>query len=92
MKVFSVEIEAICTVVVLAESEDDALEVACAAPSYGDFTLVTGGPAEEIAEDGQEDENRERYIRHADMIVDGQGRELKASAALSLLTNLEAAQ
>lgn len=68
--------------VVLAETEEQALELACDAPSFGDFTLTNGGPAEEVI-DVDDDEARGTYIRHADMVVDERGRQIKARDALA---------
>ncbi len=84
MKVFNVGIQALCSIVVLAETADEALSIACNNVSLGDFEITTGGPAEEIVDD-DEDNARLCYIRHANKVLDIDGREIRAKEAEQLL-------
>ena len=88
MKVYSVAIEAMCNVVVLVDSEDEALNIAMRNVRCGDCELTTGGPADEINDDPEEeDQARATYIRHADKIFGSDGRELRPAQALQLLAS-----
>lgn len=85
MKVYSVQVEAICNVVVLAESKDAALAIAARNIRCEDCELTTAGPAEEVVDD--DDEARNTYIRHADKLFDGSGKELRPAQALQLIAS-----
>ena len=86
MKVYSVQVEAICNVVVLAESEDAALDIAARNVRCGDCELTTAGPAEEVVDDDG-DGARNTYIRHADKLFGSDGRELRPAQALQLVAS-----
>lgn len=66
MKTYSVPITAFCTVVIEADSEEEAMTVACDNVSMGDFQINEGGPALEII--GEEEIKQEK--RHADRVME----------------------
>lgn len=87
MKVFEVEITAICTVAVLADSEEEALDIACNEADSGDFQMVNGGPAvEQLADDGDGFDAQGACIRHADIVLTSTARRIGAEKAMELIS------